>query len=575
MPFVVPSSALVELPSRPPGEGLLQSRALQSILRTKLAAGERMRITAVAGAGKSTTLREYARANPALRTLYLTFNRSVKRAQAAAYAREHGLAHVEVRTLGSVAYEATKDVHEGDVRDAVDVRGALPAAPAEVVRAVGATLEAFFASEDAVVGRVHVDAAIAASARGAASDEGGDGGLVRLASTIWSKLGVTLAHTTSSLQKLFQLHYAARQPYDLVLLDEAHDCTRCEISAVLGMPGAAVVVYDARQCINQWRHAADMAFLSALRCEHSFFLGNSLRYGDAIAQKVGAFVNGIYEPDESFRLRGNASKTTSFESLESSVNFYEAAIASGASTAVLGLTNVTLVRAAFAATTRNPLLASKICFASGGAFAHVAPDGAAVLRELVAFASGEPVTIALLCRLAVSLNPMAALRAIARASSSPSERVDNADDEARDLCAADGDEIGDRVCDVYSDSGGDDDSSGDGDGGDGIDWRAALRLYDELGARRLCDAVAALESVPAATRTRPIEFSTVHKAKGREWPWVVLLDDFLLRETRHGLKSTSASRAIASNLAYVAMTRVQSRLFLRPSTFTALSNVRV
>ena len=275
MPFVVPSSALVELPSRPPGEGLLQSRALQSILRTKLAAGERMRITAVAGAGKSTTLREYARANPALRTLYLTFNRSVKRAQAAVYAREHGLAHVEVRTLGSVAYEATKDVHEGDVRDAVDVRGALPAAPAEVVRAVGATLEAFFASDDAVVGRVHVDAALAASARGAASDEAGDGGLVRLASTIWSKLGVTLAHTTSSLQKLFQLHYAAHQPYDLVLLDEAHDCTRCEIAAVFGMPGAVIVVYDARQCINQWRHAADMAFLSALRCKYSFFLGNS------------------------------------------------------------------------------------------------------------------------------------------------------------------------------------------------------------------------------------------------------------------------------------------------------------
>ena len=560
MPFSVPSSTLWQLPPRRAGDGLRMCSALQSILRTKLAAGERMRITAVAGAGKSTALREYARANPNMQTLYLTFNRSVKRDQAAAYARENGLDHVEVRTLGSIAYEATKSVHEGVVADDVDVQGALPAAPARTVRAVRATLEAFFASADDVIGRDHVDTTSATSFGAGAGD------VVRLASTIWSQLcasdrtcidGGILAHTTSSLEKLFQLKFAADMTgYDLVLLDEAHDCTRAEIAAVFAMPGAAVVVYDARQCINQWRYAADTAFLESLPCKASYQLTNSLRYGDMMATKIGAYVDRIWKRKQGMGLRGNDSKTTSYEAYDTLP--LEAAIATGTKTAVLGLTNTSLVVAAFRCVERNPRLLRQICFASGGPFAHVAADGAEVPRELVAFAAGEPVSIPFLQTLSKSLNPMAALRCNARFSTTRPAMTKKSDDDDDELCDDGDGEDFDFDGDVF-DEDADDDSSGEA-----IDWRAALRLYDELGARRLCDAVEALKGASSGTAT--IEFITVHKAKGCQWPWVALLDDFVIPPVRHALKTTDQYNQIASNLTYVAMTRVQSRLFLRPST---------
>ena len=75
-----------------------------------------MIVRAVAGSGKSTALREYARARPKQRVLYVTFNRSVRENQTRAYERA-GLQHVDVRTLGSIVFCATWDVHHGCIEN--------------------------------------------------------------------------------------------------------------------------------------------------------------------------------------------------------------------------------------------------------------------------------------------------------------------------------------------------------------------------------------------------------------------------------------------------------------------------
>ena len=51
---------------------------LKAVLSTDLGHGELMTIEAVAGAGKSTALREYARRRPLLRFLYVCLNVDVK-----------------------------------------------------------------------------------------------------------------------------------------------------------------------------------------------------------------------------------------------------------------------------------------------------------------------------------------------------------------------------------------------------------------------------------------------------------------------------------------------------------------
>lgn len=62
-----------------------------------------MKVNAVAGSGKSTTLIEYAAARPGARILYLGFNRSVRLEAQTRFAR-HGLTGVDIHTAHSLAY---------------------------------------------------------------------------------------------------------------------------------------------------------------------------------------------------------------------------------------------------------------------------------------------------------------------------------------------------------------------------------------------------------------------------------------------------------------------------------------
>src|ERR1035437_4765127 len=64
-----------------------------------------IRINAVAGSGKTTTIIEYANARPkGSRILYLAFNKSVK-LEAMRMFRERGLDNVKVETAHSLAYK--------------------------------------------------------------------------------------------------------------------------------------------------------------------------------------------------------------------------------------------------------------------------------------------------------------------------------------------------------------------------------------------------------------------------------------------------------------------------------------
>lgn len=62
-----------------------------------------IKINAVAGSGKTTTMLEYAKARPNRKILYLAFNKSVK-LEAVKKFKHHGLDHVNVETAHSLAY---------------------------------------------------------------------------------------------------------------------------------------------------------------------------------------------------------------------------------------------------------------------------------------------------------------------------------------------------------------------------------------------------------------------------------------------------------------------------------------
>jgi len=99
---------------------------LELILSTDVAAGDTLKVSAAAGAGKSTALRMYSAQRPQLQTLYLTFTTAEADAKAADYARR-GFHHVTVSTLHALAFSATTDLHGGQVAESLSLSAAYSA----------------------------------------------------------------------------------------------------------------------------------------------------------------------------------------------------------------------------------------------------------------------------------------------------------------------------------------------------------------------------------------------------------------------------------------------------------------
>ncbi|MCG8971337.1 UvrD-helicase domain-containing protein [Streptomyces sp. CL12-4] len=98
----------------------------------------------------------------------------------------------------------------------------------------------------------------------------------------------------------------------------------------------------------------------------------------------------------------------------------------------------------------------------------------------------------------------------------------------------------------------------------GRDLQPLVNLVDTHGTDAILTAVARLVPEPQAQAT----VSTAHKAKGREWPRVLIADDFTPAENSTCASAPSAPPAPApiddaeARLAYVAVTRARQRLDL-------------
>jgi len=539
MPYQTPRQLVIDPP--PPGallpSGPCMTPQLRAILETRLGPGQCMKVIAVAGAGKSTALREYAKRNKDMRTLYVTFNKSVQEHQEEAYALA-GLEHVHVRTLSSLAYKLTIPLHDHDVANALRFSDAAGACALESdLESVRLTLEAYMSSADVSLSRAHLRLVTGTS--GAAATK-----VLDMATRAWSALLCgRMTPTLAALEKL-----APRsEVYDLVLLDEAHDVTASQLRFALGVGARSVVVYDPRQRINDWRKCVEVAVLDALPGT-TLPLTHSWRFGDDFARSVGSFVDGIsptthFSPTSTASLRGAPARRTEICSF--CVLPIAQAVAAKKHVAVLGSTNLKIVLAALDFVEAHPNFAPTITFASGGAFAHVhALDGARVMRELLLFSIGAPVAIEPLARFAKRLRPMACLRHYA---------VNGLDDEASMERADDDTSVGDGAPPPS-----------------GPSWRSALALFDALGPDRLRRALALFEPDAREPATSLATFSTIHVAKGLSWPWVALLDTFLLATHRYNLATSSTSFQTTANLAYVAMTRAEEKLFLPPATYSAM-----
>ena len=283
--------------------GLTYGLEFDAILQTDLLPGELLKIVAAAGAGKSTILREYSRQRPEMKILYLTYNRDVANDKKREF-ELHRLHNVTVQTTHALALAHTKDHHNGKpAADCFLTRGLLqetmtPIEPREGdwsyghVHAVKETLVRFCASTDPFVAAAHVPDKLADKVH--ARD------VLRASQEVWrlaadpqdDKLRVW----HEAYLKLFQIDKSRRDAaldvWDLLLLDEAHDCTEAQVDLFTGAPRARkIVVFDPHQAIYGFRYARGVAAVGAVDAVATLPLSQSWRFGDSLAAAAARILN--------------------------------------------------------------------------------------------------------------------------------------------------------------------------------------------------------------------------------------------------------------------------------------------
>lgn len=499
---------------------------LEAVVSTDVAVGETLKVEAMAGSGKSTALRIYAERRPELRILYLTFTEAEAREKQADYKRR-GLMHVTVSTLHARAFQASFEFHHGKVVEElllsaegiarVTCSSSLdwPAARRQALRRV---LERFLSSADEELGDAHL------------AGESTPAGLLGAARAVWQAAcqgNMLLSHDLYLKQCCISpvLRASLFDGVDLVLLDEAHDCTEAQISLVEGPEGrtwASIIVMDFRQRIYGWRRAASEAYLRALPAIAVRRLSFTWRFGGALAALVSTLLSHHTHDRQSARVVvGNHRRTTQVREVESPP--FVAVCGAGGCLVVVARTRRSLFQTAMSALLSGAV--DSISFGGNADAAYSMFGGREKLLDTYALSIGRS-------RQAMLIPQHGAARFT---------------------------ELGFAA------------------------FRSAATAYDAREAVEACFVVMQygaalpqlLRKLDAALRSaspRAVLLVSVHEAKGREWPHVYLHSDLrrqVVRQAKGSLdRDGDADGSYRLNLIYVAMTRATTTLFL-PSSIVA------
>ena len=281
---------------------------------TLVGTGDDVALEALAGTGKTTTLKMVAAQRPRARILYCAFNRSIVEEGRATFPD-----HVECRTAHSLAYGAVgwrykhrfgPDARRLTSREIasrlriphkvhVDTSGggtfSMPAF--QVAGYVHRTIEAFCQTDAAEPTTAHVPRVMTLDGPGETENN------VRFAEqiqpwvqTAWADLQSVdglLRFTPTHYLKLWQLTNPTLD-YDMILFDEAQDADPVMAAVVGAQRAQTVYVGDTRQQIYEWRGAVNA--LERFQVAHRAWLTNSFRFGPAIAEAANRWLHEIQSP---------------------------------------------------------------------------------------------------------------------------------------------------------------------------------------------------------------------------------------------------------------------------------------
>lgn len=248
-----------------------------------------IKINAVAGSGKTTTLIEYARARPKQRILYLAFNKAVKLEAEKKFA-EKGLTNVRIDTAHSLAYypivrgnNYTVKTEGYSAPEIVELLG-LHTLTGRQVEYIMAThilgLVAYFCNSDkAKVQELDYAAAVQdKDARQFVTEHYEQ--IVLQARVLLDKMNRgEIAVTHDFYLKKYQLSRPVLN-YDIILFDEGQDASEAMLAVFLSQRATKVIVGDTHQQIYSWRYAVNSLDKADYPC---FNLSASFRFGEEVA----------------------------------------------------------------------------------------------------------------------------------------------------------------------------------------------------------------------------------------------------------------------------------------------------
>jgi N12 class adenine-specific DNA methylase len=472
----------------------------QQEIKDAVAAGHDVAVFALAGTGKTTTLRMLAHALPDLRIVYIAFNRSIADEAQASFP-----SHVDANTMHSFAKQALQGGPHGALLDKLDKGVRLPKdiapvlgitapfrdgvtefSPEALARLAMATVAQFRNSAADNIGPAHLPAGIAENQA-----------LARMvlghANQVWTDiLSPTgrIVFTHDDYLKIWALT-KPRFTADVIFFDEAQDINDVQKQVILDHRAARdghratqiIVVGDSYQSIYGFRGAKDA--LRSWPVDVRLPLTQSWRFGPAIADLGNRFLALL---KASMRLEGNPALDTRLEPVPQP-------------DAVLCRTNAGAVTAVFEAHEAG----HRVALVGGGdAIRDIAKAALALQRgrrtrhpELSGFADWSEV----------------------REAASEEQAVKH--------------------------------------------LQPFVRLVDRHGAHALIDMADALvsETDPNPDTGPQLVVSTVHKAKGREWDAVRIAGDFR-GPTVDDDGNTVLPGAEELRLSYVTVTRAKKTLEL-------------
>lgn len=256
-----------------------------------LAYDDNLKINAVAGSGKTTTLIEYAKTrNQKSKFLYIAFNKSVKN-EASKKFREKGI-KVDVVTAHSLAYKniVTKvnkhllasDLSPTEIINSLEIPYSNPKEKSDKI-ILATHIKRFFeyycnSSTKIIEDLNYLDVVLDNEARDFVEDNISK--ISTYAGLLFSKMSNSeMRFTHDFYLKKFQLNNP-KLDYDYIFFDEGQDASPAMLDVFIKQSAKKIIVGDSNQQIYSWRYAINSLEKVSFK---RFNLSNSFRFGREIA----------------------------------------------------------------------------------------------------------------------------------------------------------------------------------------------------------------------------------------------------------------------------------------------------